>query len=258
MMIGYIAIAFLVLFLVLLFRKPDMDRRSPEGKGKIGEQEVSDLLEYVKGKEGRVLNNLIIPGKNGMSSQIDHVLISTKGVFVVETKALSGRIYGTPKQEKWTQVLGYGKEKHQFYSPIKQNETHINRLRPLIDDFEIRIHNIVIFTEADTSRLDIDNVFTPREFRRYFKKLPKDEMSEEAVKEMVGVLIYYKDNPIETDEEHATKVQQAKQFVEEGRCPRCGGELIKRQSKDGKSFYGCSGYPKCRFTKKIKASDQAD
>lgn len=30
-------------------------------------------------------------------------------------------------------------------------------------------------------------------------------------------------------------------------CPVCGGKLVKRISKKGKKFYGCSNYPKCNF-----------
>ena len=31
------------------------------------------------------------------------------------------------------------------------------------------------------------------------------------------------------------------------KCPKCGGELSERRTKGGKSFYGCSNYPKCDF-----------
>lgn len=34
-------------------------------------------------------------------------------------------------------------------------------------------------------------------------------------------------------------------------CPKCGGLLIERKSKEGKGFFGCSNYPKCRFTKDV-------
>lgn len=34
-------------------------------------------------------------------------------------------------------------------------------------------------------------------------------------------------------------------------CPKCGGELKKRNGKFGE-FWGCSNYPSCRFTKNIK------
>ncbi|MBI2001984.1 MAG: topoisomerase DNA-binding C4 zinc finger domain-containing protein, partial [candidate division NC10 bacterium] len=31
-------------------------------------------------------------------------------------------------------------------------------------------------------------------------------------------------------------------------CPRCGAPLGARRSKRGRTFYGCSAYPKCDFT----------
>lgn len=33
-------------------------------------------------------------------------------------------------------------------------------------------------------------------------------------------------------------------------CPKCGGELMKRNGKFG-PFFGCSNYPDCRYTKNI-------
>ncbi|MGP7817407.1 topoisomerase DNA-binding C4 zinc finger domain-containing protein [Niallia sp. 01092] len=33
-------------------------------------------------------------------------------------------------------------------------------------------------------------------------------------------------------------------------CPRCGSQLIVRKGKNG-AFTGCSGFPKCRFTKAV-------
>ncbi|MCH3915120.1 MAG: type I DNA topoisomerase [Acidaminococcaceae bacterium] len=32
------------------------------------------------------------------------------------------------------------------------------------------------------------------------------------------------------------------------KCPKCGGDIIERKSKTRRIFYGCSNYPKCRFT----------
>ena len=29
--------------------------------------------------------------------------------------------------------------------------------------------------------------------------------------------------------------------------PNCGGELVERRSRRGKSFYGCNRYPECKF-----------
>ena len=36
--------------------------------------------------------------------------------------------------------------------------------------------------------------------------------------------------------------------VAHNRCPRCGGRLVLRDGKYG-DFYGCSNYPRCRFTR---------
>ena len=30
-------------------------------------------------------------------------------------------------------------------------------------------------------------------------------------------------------------------------CPKCGAQLVKKISKKGKKFYGCSNYPQCDF-----------
>ena len=50
------------------------------------------------------------------------------------------------------------------------------------------------------------------------------------------------------------KYEEVKKFVEETdeKCPECGGSLIVRMSRFGK-FLGCSGFPKCRFTKPIES-----
>ena len=34
-------------------------------------------------------------------------------------------------------------------------------------------------------------------------------------------------------------------------CPQCGQPLVQRKSKHG-PFIGCSGYPKCRYTRRIE------
>jgi len=31
-------------------------------------------------------------------------------------------------------------------------------------------------------------------------------------------------------------------------CPQCGGELLEKKSKRGRTFYGCSNWPTCNFT----------
>ncbi|MGQ0571446.1 MAG: type I DNA topoisomerase [Armatimonadota bacterium] len=39
-------------------------------------------------------------------------------------------------------------------------------------------------------------------------------------------------------------------------CPRCGGEIVARRTKRGRTFYGCSTYPSCTFTSWDRPSDR--
>lgn len=45
------------------------------------------------------------------------------------------------------------------------------------------------------------------------------------------------------------KCNYTKQVVEtiDVKCPKCGGQIVVKKSRRGKSFYGCSNYPKCTF-----------
>ena len=44
-------------------------------------------------------------------------------------------------------------------------------------------------------------------------------------------------------------ISPGKRMAGDGTCPLCGRPLVKRKGRFG-IFYGCSGYPACRFTKK--------
>lgn len=49
-----------------------------------------------------------------------------------------------------------------------------------------------------------------------------------------------------------------KPFLEEigVTCPRCGGQIVKRRSKKGRTFYGCSNYPDCEYVSWDKPTNE--
>ena len=51
--------------------------------------------------------------------------------------------------------------------------------------------------------------------------------------------------------------KNAKSITSGVKCPHpgCDGELILRRSYRGRSFYGCSRYPKCTFTSRELPSE---
>ena len=50
-----------------------------------------------------------------------------------------------------------------------------------------------------------------------------------------------------------TKSFQVKTGV---KCPQCDGEIVKKRSKKGRAFYGCSNWPKCDFATNLKPLPQ--
>ncbi|MCD9501751.1 NERD domain-containing protein [Photobacterium phosphoreum] len=131
-------------------------KKKQQSKANIGEALVSKKLnDYLFHEQvtGIVVNNVTL-SIDGSTTQIDHILICTRGVFVIETKHYSGWIYGDAKQKQWMQVLF--KKRFQFQNPIHQNYKHIKAIQALFDFVpEDQIKSLVVFTgdgEFKTSR----------------------------------------------------------------------------------------------------------
>ena len=65
-------------------------------------------------------HDVIINSPDG-TTQLDHVIISPYGIFVIETKNMSGWIFGSEKDSNWTQSLNGGRTKCKFQNPLTQN-----------------------------------------------------------------------------------------------------------------------------------------
>lgn len=123
----------------------------PQIKGYIGEKIVSSLLKRLNEEEYTTLNNVSLNIK-GKITQIDHVIVSDFGVFVIETKNYKGWILGYENSMYWTQVIY--KFKTQFYNPIRQNRGHIFALKYILKDLQ-HINDISIVTFSRTATLKV-------------------------------------------------------------------------------------------------------
>lgn len=81
---------------------------TPKIKGIIGESTVATVLSTLPREEYHVLNNIMLKTERG-TTQIDHVVISIYGIFVIETKNYKGWILGTDNAEQWIENI-YGKK----------------------------------------------------------------------------------------------------------------------------------------------------
>ncbi len=218
----------------------------PSVKGKMGEHKVAKLLKKLSKENERVINNLTIENKTSSHThQIDHIFITNKGLFVIETKNYAGRVYGNDNQKEWTQVLNYGKVKNKFYSPVKQNETHIYAIKEILGN--ISITNIVFFADKYSDYTDSSYVYTKKRFKKYYKSLKENIYTNEEIETMYNTLLENKS--LTKNKDHINNIKELKENINNNICPRCGSKLLERTGKYGK-FLGCSNYPKCKFIKK--------
>jgi len=225
-------------------------------KGVLGESRVSNQLLGLPSEEYRIFNDVLIKTSKG-SSQIDHVVVSVYGIFVIETKNYTGWIFGNEDSEYWTQTIYRRKTK--FRNPIKQNWAHIYALREVLSEFKkATYHPIVVF--AGTAELKNITATVPVIYasellqtiyeRKESPTLPIQEVNDIADK-LNGINIH--DN-----EEKRAHVRWAKKQAYEREqkeksliCPKCGAELVVREGRYGR-FYGCKNYPNCTHTSRYK------
>ena len=234
---------FLIILLIIILIFLSKHLLKPKIRGIIGEKKVEWTIDSVIGSEQYVINNLIL-SNNGTTSQIDHIVINPRGVFVLETKNYSGEIYGSEDQREWTQVLSYGKVKNKLYNPVKQNATHAYIVRQIIGNLPIRPY--VVFTQNNTGHISSDKVVPLCSLKNRLQ-YGENVLTAAQMRKAYETLLSRKTN-IST-QEHIKNIRAQQQNIENGICPRCGGNLVLRNGKHG-SFYGCSNYPKCKFIKK--------
>ena len=102
-----------VLALVVALRVLLLWLNSPAQKGKRGEKQVTGRLRKGLPDEYRILDDIYLPLPDGTTTQIDHIVVSQYGVFVVETKTYSGWIFGDEKSKEWTQSIYHKKSRFQ-------------------------------------------------------------------------------------------------------------------------------------------------
>lgn len=118
-----------------------------EKKGRVGEQIIKvQVLSKLQAPMYAYFDNLIIPNHRNGSTQIDNLIVSPFGIFVIEAKYYQGWIYGSEDRPTWTQTFPSGK-KYPLANPLHQNYGHIKALAHLFRLPEHKFHSVIVFTE---------------------------------------------------------------------------------------------------------------
>ena len=115
--------------------------------GRRGETLTARKLKLLRllGRKGQILRNVYLPKEDGGTSEIDVLFITQNGIFVFESKNYSGWIFGDERAQYWTAML-QNRQKNRFYSPIRQNRTHIKWLRTFLNT-DIPLYSVIVFSE---------------------------------------------------------------------------------------------------------------
>jgi hypothetical protein len=220
-------------------------------KGWVGEKITSAGIWGLLDKDiYRKIDDVIVPSDSG-TTQIDHVLVSVYGVFVIETKNIKGWIFGSPESDKWTQSI-YGK-KNQFQNPLKQNYRHIRCLEEYLG-FESALFKPVVFFIGDCKfKTPMPSNVLNGSLVPYIKSFRNICLTPQQVSEIELRLTDLKRDKSLTKEVHLDSLRKRHESTPV--CPRCGDRLVRRVARKGdsagKPFLGCNGYPKCKFTRPV-------
>ena len=151
-------------------------RKLLNDRGRLGEFQIMKLLEKQKGKH-EILMNIYLPVNTETTTECDIIFINKYGIFVVESKNLTGMIYGDADVRYWTQEIG--RKTHSFYSPVKQNKNHIKAvIKNIIINKNDLYHSVIVFgsnANIKKVKVKVDNtyVINVSSLKKTFRKIKK-------------------------------------------------------------------------------------
>jgi hypothetical protein len=224
--------------------------KTPWFKGYVGELLVRMFAHLQLDKQTyRRLHNVTLNTPDG-TTQIDHVFLSAYGIFVLETKNMSGWIFGSENQAQWTQKLY--KSTFKFQNPLRQNYKHLKALEATLGVSPDRLHSVITFVGGSTFKTEVPaNVTKGIGFIRYIKSFKQQVFSQAEVEALMEALQAGRRAPtLATHREHVQNLKRRSDPAVERKCPKCGSALlirtVKSGDKAGQQFWGCSTFPKCK------------
>jgi restriction system protein len=228
-------------------------------KGVLGEWQVNLLIKFFLNKNDyHLIKNVTLPtftdGKEQGTTQIDHIIVSKYGIFVIETKNMKGWIFGSENQKQWTQQIF--KHKSKFQNPLHQNYKHVKKLENTLftgsNAKNDSIFSVIIFIGDSTFKTKMpENVRFARGGIEYIKSKTNIVFTGVEVANIIDKIEHGRlERGFKTDRQHIKHVREiieAKSDIKA--CSKCGFDMVMRKSTKGKNvgneFFGCSAFPKC-------------
>lgn len=165
-----------ILIAIFKFFKPFL-------KGRFGEFVVGLHVKKYLDEDYKLLNDCTLPDEALGTTQVDHILLSPYGIFVIETKNYKGWIYGQAHQKSWTQKIY--KNSYKFQNPLHQNFKHVQVIGRILNDLvdSNHIHSVVVFMPDCEFKTSMpDNVFKGKEWINYIKQFKTEVIPSRRLK----------------------------------------------------------------------------
>ncbi|UUD65591.1 NERD domain-containing protein [Pseudomonas seleniipraecipitans] len=179
----------------------------------------------------RRLHNVTLNTPDG-ATQIDHVSLSVYGIFVLETKNMSGWIVGREAGAVDAEAL----QTHlKFQNPLRKNYKHLKALEATLGISLEHLHSVITFVGGSTFKTDVPaNVTQGIGFIRYIKSFQLAVFSEAEVDSMLHTLKTGRRAPtVATHREHVQNLKRRSDPTAERQCPKSGSALVIRTCKTG-------------------------
>lgn len=220
-------------------------------KGRMGEFLVNTGARLFLSGDYHLIRDITLETPDG-TTQIDHVIISPYGIFVIETKNMKGWIFGSEKERYWTQKIY--RHTSRFQNPLRQNYRHVKALEALLRVPEEAIHSLIVFVGDSRFKTEMpENVTYTMGYVRYIKSRRERLLSEADVNSAIKILEGARlRRGFATNRIHVGHLRKKpnQSSLPVPKCPRCGGDMVKRKARKGKHagevFWGCMGFPNCR------------
>ena len=232
--------------------------------GMIGEKSVCfdfRTAALFQGQNMKFLSNVYVPKKNGETSEIDLIAVTSKGLLVIESKNYSGWIFGNEQNMYWTVTYQDG-QKHKLYNPVRQNHNHILALLAYLGK-NVPVYSMIVFSNKSKLKnvsVQKEGLWVIQEYEvypvmRYIKENIADCLTAQQIEEIYQKLLPLTNVDDTVRQTHKEDIKQKFGADAPLVCPLCGNRLVLRRAKAGvyvgNLFYGCSNYPRCRYIRNL-------
>lgn len=102
-----------------------------------GEVRVAGELQRTLSAHAELIHDVIVHG-DGDVAQIDHIAITNKAVFILETKDWDGSVRGDDRDPYWHYTERRSGASHAVQNPFRQNDYHLHVVEHFLQESHVR------------------------------------------------------------------------------------------------------------------------